>query len=233
MLSGAPHRPIPRQSLEVTRFIVISGIDGCGKTTLIQELRNRLEREGLATRYEWLRYNHRLVRPVHGLSRLVGLSRRYRTGDQPVWRHEFYRSRLFCSLYILLTWLDVWLGRLMLAARLTSQDVDIVVCDRWIQDILVDLAVDTRRRDLLAGTWHTRFTRILPPGTRQYLIVRNFDSVVCSRPDVMYDLSHSLRRKLYRRLEKSPEVVIVRNDGTVEAAVDTILGDWMSWASRS
>jgi hypothetical protein len=216
----------------VTQFIVISGIDGCGKTTLIAALRNRLEREGLRTRYEWLRYNHRLVRPVHGLSRLVGLSRHYRTGDQSVWRHEFYRSRLFCSFYILLTWLDVWLGRLILAARLTSQDVDIVVCDRWVQDILVDLAVDTRRRGLFAGTWHSRFTRILPPGARQYLIVRDFDSVVSSRPDVVRDMSHSFRRRLYGRLEKSPDVVVVRNDGTVEAAVEAIWGDWKSWASR-
>lgn len=216
----------------MARFIVISGIDGCGKTTLIRGLRNRLEREGLTTRYEWLRYNHRLVRPVHGWSRLVGLSRRYRTGDQSIWRHEFYRSRLFCSFYILLTWLDVWLGRLILAARLSSRNVDIVVCDRWVQDILVDLAVDTRRRDLLAGTWHSRFKRILPPGARQYLIVRDSASVVSARPDVLQDASHSFRQKLYGRVEKSPDVVVVRNDGTVEAAVDAIFGDWKSWVCR-
>jgi len=216
----------------VARFIVISGIDGCGKTTLIGELRNRLEREGLTTRYEWLRYNHRLVRPIHALSRLIGLSRRYRAGNQSVWRHEFYRSRRFCSFYILLTWLDVWIGRLILASRLVSQDVDIVVCDRWVRDILVDLAVDTRRRDLLAGTWHARFTRILPPGARQYLILRDSDRVVSSRPDVLQDVSHSFRQKLYRRLGRSRDVVVVRNDGTVEAAVDAIWGDWKSWACR-
>ena len=216
----------------MARFIVISGIDGCGKTTLIRGLRNRLEREGLTTRYEWLRYNHRLVRPVHGWSRLVGLSRRYGTGDHSIWRHEFYRNRLFCSFYILLTWLDVWLGWLILAARLRSRNVDIVVCDRWIQDILVDLAVDTRRRDLLAGTWHSRFKRILPPGARQYLIVRDSASVVSARPDVLQDASHSFRQRLYGRLEKSPDVVVVRNDGTVQAAVDAIFGDWKSWACR-
>jgi hypothetical protein len=216
----------------VTRFIVISGIDGCGKTTLIGELRNRLEREGLTTRYEWLRYNHRLVRPVHGLSRLVGLSRPYRMGNQRIWRHEFYRSRLFCSFYISLTWLDVWLGRLLVSAGLFLRDADIVVCDRWVQDILVDLVVDTRRRDLLRGTWHSRFARILPSGTRQYLIVRDSEHVVSLRPDVMQDVSYSFRLKLYGRLERSPDVVVVRNNGTVEAAVDAIFDDWKSWACR-
>jgi len=216
----------------VARFIVISGIDGCGKTTLIGELRNRLEREGLTTRYEWLRYNHRLVRPIHALSRLVGLSRRYRAGNQSVWRHEFYRSRRFCSFYILLTWLDVWIGRLILASRLVSQDVDIVVCDRWVRDILVDLAVDTRRRGLLRGAWRSRFARILPPGTRQYLVVRNSQRILSARPDVTQDLSRSLRRRLYQRLGRNADVVVVSNNGAVDRAVDTIFRDWQSCVFR-
>jgi len=100
------------------QFLVISGIDGCGKTTLIRRLQDRLAEEGLTTRYEWMRYNHRLVRPVHGLARLVGLSRRYEVAGRSVWRHEFHRSRSFSSCYILLTWLDAWLGRLRLIFRL-------------------------------------------------------------------------------------------------------------------
>jgi hypothetical protein len=214
----------------VTRFIVISGIDGCGKTTVIGQLRDRLEQEGFTTRYEWLRYNHRLVRPVHGLSRLVGLSRRYRIDGRCVWRHEFHRSRLFSSFYILLTWLDVWLGRLLLATRLIRQNVDVVICDRWVPDILVDLAVDTRRRGLLRGKWQRRFARILPPRTRQYLVVRDSDRIVASRPDVLCDLSQSFRQRLYRRLEESTDIVVIRNNGTVEAAVETIWRHWQSCA---
>jgi hypothetical protein len=217
---------------EMARFIVISGIDGCGKTTVINQLRDRLEREGLTTRYEWLRYNHRLVRPVHGLSRLVGLSRRYRIEDQCVWRHEFHRSRLFSSFYIMLTWLDVWLGRLILAAKLMLKKADVVVCDRWVPDILVDLAVDTRRRCLLRGRWYSRFARILPPGTRQYLVMRNSDRIVSSRPEVTRDMSRSFRHRLYRRLGQNANVVVVSNNGTVDAAVDAIFRDWQSCVYR-
>jgi hypothetical protein len=214
----------------VTQFIVISGIDGCGKTTVINQLQSRLEREGFTTRYEWLRYNHRLVRPIHGLSRLVGLSRRHRIEDQYIWRHEFYRSRAFSSLYITLTWLDAWLGRLILAARLLREKVDVVVCDRWVPDILVDLAVDTRRRCLLGGAWYARFTRIVPPGSRQYLVVRDANRIALSRPDVVQDTSRSFRQRLYRRLGRKASVVVVKNNGSVEAAVETILRDWKSWA---
>jgi hypothetical protein len=208
------------------QFIVISGIDGCGKTTVIERLRRRLEQEGLTTRYEWMRYNHRLVRPIHALSRLVGLSRRYEVEGQSIWRHEFHRSRFFSSFYIFLTWLDAWLGRLLLATRLSLKQVDIVVCDRWVQDILVDLAVDTRRRSLLSGRWDRRFRRILPRGTRQYLIMRNVDAIVSARPDVRRDLSASFRQRLYRRLAKNPDLVVIRNDGMVDDTVEAIFEDW-------
>ncbi len=208
--------------LEATQFIVISGIDGCGKTTVINQLRSRLEREGLTTRYEWLRYNHRLVRPVHGLSRLIGLSRRRRVEDRYVWRHEFYRSRVFSSFYITLTWLDAWLGRLILAARLLWKKADVVVCDRWVPDILVDLAVDTRRRCLLRGSWYARFAQILPSRSRQYLVVRDANRIALSRPDVVQDTSRSFRRRLYRRLGRKASVVVVPNNGSVDAAVEAI-----------
>jgi hypothetical protein len=216
----------------MTQFIVISGIDGCGKTTVINELRNKLEREGLTTRYEWLRYNHRLVRPVHALSRLVGLSRRYTIGDRRVWRHEFHRSPLFSSFYIALTWLDAWLGRLILAAKLMFRRADVVVCDRWVPDILVDLAVDTRRRGLLRSKWLLRFARLLPPGTRQYMIVRNAKRMLSSRPDVEEDLSRSFRHRLYRRLGRNANIVQIGNNGSVDTAVDAILYDWKSCAYR-
>ncbi len=208
------------------QFIIISGIDGCGKTTVIDRLRNRLEQEGFKTRYEWMRYNHRLVRPVHAFSRLVGLSRRYEVEGQCIWRHEFHRSRSFSSCYIVLTWLDAWLGRLLLVGRLLFKDVDVVVCDRWVQDVLVDLAVDTRRRSLLGGRWYKRFLRILPRGARQYLVVRDADAIVSARPDVRRDLSGSFRQRLYRRLTRNPDLVIIGNDGTVDAAVEAILQDW-------
>jgi hypothetical protein len=208
------------------QFIIVSGVDGCGKTTVIDRLRRRLEQEGFTTRYEWMRYNHRLVRPVHAFSRLVGLSRRYEVAGQCIWRHEFHRSRSFSSFYIVLTWLDAWLGRALLAARLLFKNIDVVVCDRWVQDILVDLAVDTRRRSLLGGKWYTRFLHILPGGARQYLLVRDAGAIVSARPDVQRDLSGSFRQRLYRRLARNPALTVIHNDGTVDAAVAAILQDW-------
>jgi len=208
------------------RYIIISGVDGCGKTTVINELRKRLEREGLSTRYEWMRYNHRLIKPIHGLCRLVGLSRAYEVDGHHIWRHEFYRSNLFSSCYIALTWLDVLLGRVLLEIRLLLRQVDVVVCDRWVPDVIVDLVVDTRRRGLLHGKWYKRFSRTLPSRVRSYLIERDQENICLCRPDVRRDAAFSFRRRLYRKLAGKPSIVVVQNDGTLNMTVDTIMSDW-------
>lgn len=208
------------------RYIIVSGIDGCGKTAVVNELCKRLEREGLSTRYEWMRYNHRLVKPIHGLCRLVGLSRAYEVDGRRIWRHEFYQSGLFSSCYITLTWLDVLLGRLLLEIRLLLRQVDVVVCDRWVPDVIVDLVVDTRRRGLLCGKWHERFARLLPSRVRQYVIERDRENIYACRPDVTRDVAFSFRRRLYRRLARHPGIVVVRNNGTLSTTVDTIVSDW-------
>ncbi len=209
------------------QFIVISGIDGCGKTTIIEALRERLEQEGFSTRYEWLRYNHLLVRPVHGLCRIVGLSRRHKIDGKYIWRHEFYRSKAFSSMYIALSWLDAWLGRCWLEIKiLLSKNVDVIVCDRWTLDVLADLMVDTRFRDLMYGKWYARFKRVMPPNIKQYLITRDLGTIVSSRPDVKRDMSYSMRHRLYKRLGKSSDVVIAKNDEAIDKVVNTILTDW-------
>ena len=209
------------------QFIVISGIDGCGKTTIIEQLRKKLEKQGFRTHYEWMRYNHRLVKPIHGLCRLIGLSRRYEIDGKNIWRHEFYRNKLFSSFYIALTWLDVWLGRILLDARLLFKNADIVICDRWIQDIIIDLIVDTRQYSLLYKKWCPRFNRVLPVFSKQYLIIRNAKNIISARPDVNLDLSFKSRHKLYKRLMNNSDVTVINNDKTIEAAIDSILNKWI------
>lgn len=207
-------------------YVVVSGLDGSGKTTVIEALRKRLEAEGLATIYMWMRYNHVLVKPVHGLCRLVGLSRRQQTKKGDVWRHEFYRCQMFCSFYIFLTWLDTWLGRFRLAWRLRSRQVDVVLCDRWINDILVDLAVDSRRENLLDSQWLKRFERILPRPVKQYLIMRKTTDVLECRRENEEDPAFPVRQRMYDLLQhKAKNLSVVDNNGIVTKAVCNIADD--------
>lgn len=179
--------------------------------------------------YVWMRYNHIIVKPVHVLCRLVGLSRRRQTTRGRVWQHEFYRCQLFCSLYIFLTWLDAWLAKIKLAWQLRNKHDDVVICDRWVGDILVDLAVDSRREGLLDGRWHRRFTQLLPKCAKQYMVMRKKETLLACRTENREDPSLAFRLEMYDRFAgKKHKVVVVDNNGTIDQAVNYIVDDFVN-----
>ena len=213
-----------KRKLRTYQYIVVSGIDGSGKSTIIKALQARLREEGIESHYVWMRYNHILVKPVHAFCRLVGLSRRYLSSQGAVWRHEFYRCQIFCSFYIFLTWIDTWLGRWKMACQLWGRKPKVVICDRWVNDILIDLAADSRRDGLLDGKWQTRFQRVLPRGAKQFVIVRGDAEILACRPECRDDPSLVIRQSMYRRLAELPgTVTVIANHGTVEQSVDELM----------
>ena len=208
----------------LSKYIVISGIDGSGKTTVIDCLKQRIEDCGAKPHCVWLRYNHIFIKPVHVFCRLVGLSRRHDSLLGKVWRHEFYRSQLFCSFYIFLTYLDSWLGRLKISWQLRRIDADIVICDRWVNDILVDLAVDSRRVYFWKSNWKKSFQQIVPEGAKSFLIVRDTAAVLSCRPECQDDPDFKFRQDMYRRIQRTPgNIIVLSNNGSVEETVDNLV----------
>ena len=49
----------------MTKYIIISGVDGSGKTTVIEGVRAQLEAEGKTVGYIWMRYHHKLIKIMH------------------------------------------------------------------------------------------------------------------------------------------------------------------------
>ena len=142
----------------MAQCIIISGIDGSGKSTIINETKKALEDKGKNVGYIWLRFNHYLTKGMHAIARVLRLSVKVHNEMGDVWQHRLYKSQIFCSLYILTTYLDTWVSRLKYDKMVKGKDV--VICDRWITDILVDLATKTHRKDFLDSKWPKRFMKI-------------------------------------------------------------------------
>lgn len=205
------------------RFIIISGIDGSGKTCLIDKLRDYLERNGVKTHYVWMRFSHMLCKPVHGACRLIGLARRYDNSGEMVWRHEFYRMPAFCCLYILLSYIDSWIGAAKLKWLLRDSDVDVVICDRWILDVIVDLAVKCRRSDLIGSLWQKRFLRIQPEDALQFLLHRDVMSVLQARVENQRDPDFRFRYEAYEQIAIASDAIRIDNNGPIDSAVQQVL----------
>jgi thymidylate kinase len=206
---------------EMAQCIIISGIDGSGKSTIINETKKALESKGKKVGYIWLRFNHYLTKGMHAMARVFGLSVKVHNEMGDVWQHRLYKNQLFCSFYIFTTYLDTWMSKLKYNKM--AKENDIVICDRWITDILVDLATKTHRKDFLNSKWPNRFMRILPKGARLFVVVRNTEALIDCRLENRVDPDFRFRLEIYKDLCKKEYVRVVDNNGTIENSVKQII----------
>lgn len=201
------------------KIISVSGIDGSGKTTIIDELSATLRTKGRNVRVIWLRYNHYSVKIVLAFARLF----RFTTFEEhPGCRlsyHEFYRSRLLSHAFILLTWLDTTLATLFSVYLPSRRPDSVIICDRWIPDILIDLEIDTHMGLLEETLYHRMFWWLVPNGARLVVIDRGFDDVLQARPEHPYDRNFETRFQLYKTLAERKKLDIIDNTGSLDATL--------------
>lgn len=204
----------------MAKCIIISGIDGSGKSTIIAQTKKALESEGKKVGYIWLRMNHYLTKCMHALARVLGLSVKVHNEMGDVWQHRLYKSQTFCSVYIVTTYLDSWVSRLKYNKMAKGKDV--VICDRWVTDILVDLATKTHRSDFLDSKWPQRFMKILPKEAKMFVIVRNTEALMDCRLENRVDPDFRFRLGIYEQLCRKDYVTVVDNNGSIENSVKQI-----------
>lgn len=203
----------------MTKYIIVSGVDGSGKTTVINRLKEELESRGSTVDYIWMRYSHYTVKAMNALARLIGLSVRVHNEMGDVWEHRLYKSRLFCWLYVRCSYLDNVIAR----RKVLRLKADYVICDRWINDILIDLGAECRYDDILDSKWYARFHGLLPKGSYQFVIVRGRQSVLDCRVENHTNPDFPYRFALYEKLAKKPDVHVVDNNGTIGNSVGQVM----------
>lgn len=195
------------------RCVVISGIDGSGKTTVINLLQSELKERGWLTAYIWLRFNHYFTKIMHAIARMVGLSVKVHSEMGDTWQHRFYQSSIFCNLYIITTYIDTCISRVKY--NRVAKGHDIVICDRWITDIIVDLATKTHRANLINGKWAKRFLKILPEDAVLFVIYRETQAIVDCRLENRVDTDFEFRLAVYKQLLEKPFIHPVDNRRTL------------------
>jgi thymidylate kinase len=150
----------PRSSHERTRFISFSGIDGAGKSTQIEALRMRLQQAGLRVRVLTFwddvacltsvreTAGHKLFRGDKGVG----------TPEKPIERRDKnVRSRMMTVVRWCLYGADAVSLRLTIRRALAS-GADVVICDRYAWDELVNLNL----RNWLTRSYARLISRIVP-----------------------------------------------------------------------
>lgn len=204
------------------RIISVSGIDGCGKTTVIENLKVRLVEEGQSVHYVWMRYNHYLTKPLLVFCRFVGLTW-YESDDPRVGYHEFYRSGFISWLFIFLTFLDTLWASFFCVYIPAYVFGKTVICDRWVPDIIVDLGVDTRKSVLPSVFWVKLFLALVSRKARCFVLFRDSSEVEKARSEHEIDKNYPLRRDLFEKLGTFPMLKVVDNNSSIDAPVRQIM----------
>lgn len=203
------------------KYIVISGIDGSGKTTIIKELQDTLHRRGIKTHYIWMRYNHYFVKILNALARLLNLSVKKTYGEKKVWEHQYYKSPAFFKFYIFFAYVDNVLAACKVKI-ISRKKFHYVICDRWINDIIADIGSEFRREDLLKSHWYVMFQNILPKNTVQFVITRPDRDIIEARDDNKYDTNFMARLGFYKKLGSMGNAIEIDNSGSVADSVSLI-----------
>ena len=122
------------------RCVHLAGENGAGKTTQAKALLALLRCDGLPARHVWLRFPRFFCAPLLAYARLRGYSHRETVDGHEHGYWDFRRSWIMSVLFPWALLLDSWLAALV-KIYLPLWRGYVVVCDRFVIDILADLMV--------------------------------------------------------------------------------------------
>jgi len=206
----------------VKKIINISGIDGSGKTTIVEWLAERLQAEGYDVEVKWLRFNHVLTKPLLGLCRLLGLTKYENIDGTRMGYHEFHRSRIISWLFVYLQYLDALRVYLFHVVPVLRNKDRVLILDRFIHDILIDIMIDTGIEDLDRKKIGRAFLRLIPDDAVVIPVLRRRELVLDARPESRIDKNFEARFELYEEIPGRHDCRPVYNNGSLQEILDAV-----------
>jgi glycosyltransferase involved in cell wall biosynthesis/thymidylate kinase len=222
---------LARSNTDRATLVVLSGVDGAGKSTQIRLLHDHLEARGLIVATLWCRWDPLLAKPAVALLGLLARSRR--PGRVSAARRQDMRRSIRARI---LGYRPAWLAwralmvvdygmRLAPAVRRARRVNDVLLLDRYWHDVMVDFS--------FGGPLHeppALLLRLLPRA--QGIVILDVpETVALQRKAETGDMRYlSERRRLYREAAERYDAVIVDATpasvevfGRLSAAVDGIV----------
>jgi thymidylate kinase len=197
------------------RFVYITGADGTGKSTQARLLIQRLQEQGIRCRHLWLRFPFCFSLPLLAYARCRGYSWREVTDGA---NHGYWDFRRSWVLRALLPWV------LLLDAALAAVNKiyvplwlgNTIVCERFVMDMLVDLAVAFDDGDIHLRLPGRLYMDLLPRDTVAILLDLDSGTIRERRADLRADRRLEACLQAFRSMATAYPVPVLSSRVSVE-----------------
>lgn len=193
-------------------FICITGIDGVGKTTHVNLILEHLRKKGIKCQYKWLRFHHLFSLPLLAFCRVAGYTRVSTLGgSQKCSYHEFYKSRLISTIYPWILFFDTLLFT-TIKVYIPMFFGTSIVCDRFVYDTLIDVAVATKDYEIYRKHVGKLFLKLIPKNAHFVMLDLDKSTIFLRRPELKNDLTFDERYGLYQNFVNLFSIAVVDNN---------------------
>ena len=206
-----------KQKKSPGRMIIISGVDGCGKSSQLKWIKEEIDKSGQDYVYVNLRWACYLSYFPIGLARLLGYApRKFSTrANANLIHHRYQDFWLMKVLWPPLFVIDMWIDTIF-KVIIPMKQGKVVICDRFVVDSIVDVSAMIDSPHLLDSNFAIWLLMLLPPHAENIIIDIKPETAYQRKMDVPTLESLVSRRHLFLHLAKKLSLSVV--DGNQEFA---------------
>ena len=197
------------------RFIYVTGADGTGKSTQARLVIDHLRSQGIQCRHLWLRFPFFFSLPLLLYARWRGYSWYEKDGGV---RHGYWDFRNSWGLRVLLPWV-LFLDATLAAVRKVYIPLwlgSTLVCERFVWDMLVDLAVAFGDGDIHRRLPGRLYMHLLPRDTVIILLDLDSETIRGRRTDLKADRRLDARLQAFRSMAITYSIPVISSTIPIE-----------------
>jgi thymidylate kinase/predicted nucleotidyltransferase len=203
------------------KLLCFIGVDGTGKTTIAKKFVELMTKRKVPAKYLWFRFPYFFTLSILLTARVLGLTKYSNKSGYRIVEHNF-GSQPLKSLYPIVLFLDALLYYYYKIYLLTRVGF-IVICDRWVPDIIIDSSIDTSNPEL-KHNWIGKLYGLLSSKANFQIIADASDNILeTRRPETKFDPTTKVRRSLYRSYAKKHSENVIYSDDSAEVTFEHLM----------
>lgn len=199
------------------RLICIVGPDGTGKSTQTKLLINYLEKNNIKCKYMWMRRPYFFTFPILFMARYMGLSIQSDIGGGlKIGYHNFEKSKIISTLFINSILLDTIIFNILKIKIPLYINNNIIVCDRYIHDIIVDSTISIGKNSLSENQIMLPLLNSIPKECNPIILIAPEEVLKPRRKDIHFDTTMSAKISFYKILANEQSIPTIDANLSIE-----------------